>query len=143
MTFYINDIEYYKKMLSIIKDAILLLAYYNNKLLAGGIFLFTKNYGIYYYGASSNEMRNLMAPYLIQWEAIRIAKMKNCKNFDFLGVSPPDETKNRLSGVTDFKLKFGGEIIKFNPSFYIIHNRFIYHIYDIFKKLYIKFFKRG
>lgn len=141
--FYINDEEYYKKILTCIPDSVLLLAYYKNTLLAGGIFLFTKNYGIYYYGASSDQMRNLMAPYLIQWEAIKIAKKKNCKYFDFLGVAPPNASNNRLASVTDFKLKFGGEIIRFNPSFCIIHNVFFYHIYDEIKKIYKKFIKRG
>ena len=84
-----------------------------------------------------------MAPYLIQWEAIKIAKKKNCKYFDFLGVAPPNASNNRLASVTDFKLKFGGEIIRFNPSFCIIHNVFFYHIYDEIKKIYKKFIKRG
>lgn len=133
--FNINNIEYYKKMLKTISDSILLLAYFKDILLAAGIFLYTDNYGIYYYGASSDQMRNLMAPYLIQWKAIQAAKNKNCKFFDFLGVSPPDDYNDRLSNVTEFKLKFGGKMIKFNPSFNIIHNKFIYNFYTGLKKI--------
>ncbi len=136
--FNINSKEYYEKMLKIIPDSYLLLAFYNNILLAAGIFLYTKNTCIYYYGASSNEMRNLMAPYLIQWEAIKIAKNKKCKYFDFLGIAPPDQSNDRLTGVTDFKLKFGGKIIRFNPSYYIIQNNIIYYIYTFLKKIFKK-----
>ncbi len=133
--FNINNKDYYLKMLRIIPNSVLLLAYFNDILLAAGIFLYTNNYGIYYYGASGDQMRNLMAPYLIQWKAIQIAKIKNCKYFDFLGVSPPNDNNDRLSNVTEFKLKFGGKIVKFNPSFNIIHNKLIYNFYQKLKKI--------
>ena len=132
--FNVNNEKYYELMLKSVPESELLIAVYENKIIAGGIFTYTKNQGLYYYGASSNEFRNLMAPYLIQWQAILNAKQRGCIYYDFLGISNP-ENPDKLSGVTDFKLKFGGRIVKFNQSYQIIHNNFIFKIYKMIKKL--------
>jgi lipid II:glycine glycyltransferase (peptidoglycan interpeptide bridge formation enzyme) len=130
-----NSSNYYKKMLECIPDAKLITAHFDNKIIAGGIFIFTGRQALYYYGASSNDYRNLMAPYLIQWEAIKTAKSNGCKYFDFMGISDPADKKDRLKGVTEFKLKFGGDIIKFNPSFIIIHDTIKYNLINFLKKI--------
>ncbi|MBN2545109.1 MAG: peptidoglycan bridge formation glycyltransferase FemA/FemB family protein [Spirochaetes bacterium] len=133
--FSLNSINYYKNMIKILPFTRLLLLYKDDILIAGGIFLFYNKQGLYYYGASSNEYRNLMAPYLMQWEAIRIAKKMNCKYYDFMGIADPDKKLDRLSGVTDFKLKFGGRIVKFNTSYRITHNKIMQFSYDTAKKI--------
>jgi lipid II:glycine glycyltransferase (peptidoglycan interpeptide bridge formation enzyme) len=53
-----------------------------------------------------------MAPYLLQWEAIKIAKNNKSKLFDFLGVSSPGSEEDSLSGVTNFKKKLTLDIRK-------------------------------
>ena len=35
------------------------------------------------------------------------------KVYDFLGVAPEDKKKHHLAGVTYFKSRFGGEVVKF------------------------------
>ena len=131
-----NPESYYKLMLETIKNSTLLLAYHENDLLCANIFTFSGNQGLYYYGASSNVKRNLMAPYLVQWEAIRMAKEHGCKYFDFMGIADPADPNDRLAGVTEFKLKFGGQVVKFRPSYHIIHNRLVYGIYEGLKKVF-------
>jgi len=71
-----NSLEYYKKFLKQNKNSRLLLAKLDDRVIAGGIFVFEKDISIYYYGASTSDKkyRNLMAPYLLQWEAIIQAK---------------------------------------------------------------------
>ena len=70
--------------------------------------------GIYYYGASSYEHRHLMAPYLLQWEAIRHCKATGCVRYDLLGISPEGSGSNDpWAGITEFKSKFGGEVIMY------------------------------
>lgn len=130
-----NNEDYYKKMIDIIGDSRLLVAYHEDDILACGIFTFTKFQGLYYYGASSNIKRNLMAPYLLQWEAVKIAKEKGCIYFDFMGIANPDDPKDRLIGVTDFKLKFSENIVKFNPSYIVIHKSIIYNIFGLFREI--------
>jgi lipid II:glycine glycyltransferase (peptidoglycan interpeptide bridge formation enzyme) len=73
--------------------------------------------GIYYYGASSYEHRSSMAPYLLQWEAIKRCKAEGCEYYDLLGIAPPDASKNHpWSGITDFKSKFGGHLVIYPPE---------------------------
>lgn len=68
--------------------------------------------GIYYYGASSYEHRALMAPYLLQWEAMRRCRELGCTRYDLLGVAPPDAGDDHpWAGISSFKEKFGGEMI--------------------------------
>jgi peptidoglycan pentaglycine glycine transferase (the first glycine) len=75
----------------------------------------------YFYGASSRQHRDLMAPYLVQWEAMRWAKGQGCSSYDLWGV--PDEEFDRLEaeftdrsdglwGVYRFKRGFGGQLLR-------------------------------
>jgi lipid II:glycine glycyltransferase (peptidoglycan interpeptide bridge formation enzyme) len=73
--------------------------------------------GIYYYGASSYEDRQLMAPYALQWEAMRLCKAAGCTRYDLLGISPEDAPQSDpWRGITDFKRKFGGTVITYPPE---------------------------
>nr|HPO50977.1 peptidoglycan bridge formation glycyltransferase FemA/FemB family protein [Spirochaetota bacterium] len=54
-----NNEEYYRKMVEIIPNSQLLVAYHEEDILASGIFTYFNNQGLYYYGASSNVKRNL------------------------------------------------------------------------------------
>ncbi|MCB9804352.1 peptidoglycan bridge formation glycyltransferase FemA/FemB family protein [Candidatus Peribacteria bacterium] len=42
------------------------------------------------------------------------------KVYDFLGVAPEDKKKHHLAGVTYFKSRFGGEVVKFPNGCMII-----------------------
>jgi peptidoglycan pentaglycine glycine transferase (the first glycine) len=67
----------------------------------------------YAYGASSNEERNLMPNYLMQWEMIRWARSKGCKTYDFRAVPSDPSPTDPLYGLYRFKKGFGGEKIRF------------------------------
>lgn len=101
-----NTQRYYHAFCKILPGIKLLFAEHEGDLLAAWIFVFQKDVSYYYYGASSNKKRNLMAPYLLQWEAIKRAKDEGSRYYDFLWVAPPGSQNDPLSGVTDFKHKF-------------------------------------
>ena len=67
----------------------------------------------YLYGASSNDYRNVMPNYLIQWEMIRWAKEQGCTVYDFRGVSGDLDENNPLYGLYRFKKGFNGDLIEF------------------------------
>ncbi|MDD3711470.1 MAG: peptidoglycan bridge formation glycyltransferase FemA/FemB family protein [Patescibacteria group bacterium] len=127
--FFIHSKEYYNNLISSDNDFIKLFsACFKGKVLAMGIFSFFGSTVSYLHGASSNEMRNLMAPYLLQWELIKIAKNRGFKYYDFYGV---DEKK--WPGVSRFKNGFSGEKFSFPGTFdYIIDNNF-YKLYKFFR----------
>ncbi len=85
----------------------------------------------YIHGASSNENRNLMAPYFLHWEIIKEAKKLGYKFYDFWGI---DEKK--WPGVTRFKKGFGGFEINYPGTFDLPIDKFWYTIYNLAKKLF-------
>jgi len=107
--------------------------------IAGIIVTFYKDTAIYYYGASSNEYRNVMAPYALQWHAIKEAKSLGCKEFDFPGIAPP-KGKDPLGpkhhpwrGVTAFKLKFGGTHVRYLPAQELTFKPILHLLYKVAK----------
>ncbi|MDP2090844.1 MAG: peptidoglycan bridge formation glycyltransferase FemA/FemB family protein [Candidatus Gracilibacteria bacterium] len=62
-----------------------------------------------YYIAASDIMNPKFSPnYLCQWEAILKAKRDGCTLYNFWGVSPDDNPKHPIAGVSQFKRKFAG-----------------------------------
>lgn len=87
-----------------------LLAHHNQDLLAGAIVAVSGKTALYLYGASSNEKRNLMAPYAVHWEAIRHARSLGCTTYDMGAVSPSVDPEHPFYGLYRFKTGFGGKI---------------------------------
>ncbi|MFH1218221.1 MAG: peptidoglycan bridge formation glycyltransferase FemA/FemB family protein [Candidatus Peregrinibacteria bacterium] len=134
--FHSHDKEYYAQMLSsLTTNAVLYLAYLKNEPIAGIIVTHFKDTATYYYGASSNSHRNLMAPYLLQWHAMKEAKAKGCKNYDLFGIAPPDSKNHPWQGVTEFKQKFGGTYTSYSPAQEIAFKKPLYLAYRLYKKL--------
>lgn len=91
--------------------ALLYLAYFEEKLIAGAIILFYGNQAIYHHGAS--VMSKAPGSYLIQWEAIREAKKRGLKLYNFWGIAPDDRVNHPWRGITLFKKGFGGHEISY------------------------------
>jgi lipid II:glycine glycyltransferase (peptidoglycan interpeptide bridge formation enzyme) len=129
--------DYYREFLHSIKTSRLLLAYKWEKVVAGGIFVFEKGVSFYYYWASTSdkEYRNMMAPYLLQWEAIVMAKWLGSKIYDFLWVASPWESDSSLVWVTDFKGKFTSDVRQVSESYIWINRKIVYTFIVFLKKL--------
>lgn len=136
--FIIHERSYYEYLVLTLAEtnhAFVFSASYQNKIIASAILVCYANVGIYYYGASSNEHRNLMAPYLIQWEMIKKSKQMGCKIYDFLCCSlDPADKSDPLYGVTQFKRKFGGFMAHFGAYEYI-YMPLLFKLLLILKKL--------
>jgi len=133
-----HDKHFYSSMittLSLENKATLYLARYNSKPIAGIIVTYCNNMATYYYGASSNEHRNLMAPYLLQWHAIKDAKKLGYKYYDLFGISPPNAKRHPWSGVTEFKKKFGGHEASYQKPQEYAFKKSLYLLYRIYKKI--------
>lgn len=134
--FGIHGKNYYQKMLEALgSEAQLLVARHEGQIIAGGIFVYLDDWGIYYYGASDHEHRKFMAPYLIQWEAILEAKKRGCHFYDFLGIAPEDTPNHPWAGVTDFKKKFGGQVVNYPQAKDMVVRRFWYFVYHVSKRV--------
>lgn len=129
-----NSLKYYTIFLEQ-KNVKLFFAIHEDNVIAAGIFVQYRDMMYYYYGASSSQKRNLMAPYLLQWNAVKHAKELWCTLYDFLGIAAPDEKDSPLIGVTDFKLKLTADIRKVSESFLYIHKPFRYKLIAFLKYL--------
>lgn len=89
------------------------LAEYQGQVISATLALILGRKAWYLYGASSNEYRNVMPNYLIQWEMIRWAQDQGCLIYDFRGVSGDMDETNPLYGLYRFKKGFNGELIEF------------------------------
>ena len=129
--FGIHSKMHYYNLLVHSKDKVkLILAEHEGVVIAGGLFSYFGNQAIYLHGASHSSTRHLMAPYLVQWEAIKIAKYKKCRWYDFGGI---DESK--WPGVTRFKMGFSGVVYDYPGTFDLVFNPFIYGVYKVLRNL--------
>ena len=83
----------------------------------GGVFVTIFGEKAYYKdGGSFETKRNLMAPYLLQWEAIKWAKSKGALSYDMVAVPPKSELENEnhlQHGLYLFKRGFNEEVTEF------------------------------
>jgi lipid II:glycine glycyltransferase (peptidoglycan interpeptide bridge formation enzyme) len=120
--FGIHSLAYYQQAFSLHQPGVgseLLFARYQGNNLAGVMLFKAGKRCWYFYGASTNDERNRMPVYLLQWEAIRWARQAGCEEYDLWGIpDAPEEAleeqfANRadgLWGVYRFKRGFGGRM---------------------------------
>lgn len=126
--------NYYKKLLQVLGEASkaeLVVAKYEDKVIAANIIIKIGVWQVYLYGASDYEYRSKMAPYLLQWQSIISAKEAGCKYYDFWGVD-----ENKWPGVTRFKNGFDQfkEPTNYIGSWDEIYSGLWYNIYGLIKK---------
>jgi lipid II:glycine glycyltransferase (peptidoglycan interpeptide bridge formation enzyme) len=116
----------------------LFLAEYQGQPLAGLMAFVLGNSAWYFYGASSDTHRNLMAPYAVQWAAMRWAKAKGCSTYDLWGVPDEDEAtledqftarSDGLWGVYRFKRGFGGQLARCVGAWDRVYHPLRYRLY--------------
>ena len=133
--FITRTLEYFEKMLDCLgpDHMKILMAYYDGKPISGVIPIMYGNKTWYLYGASSNEHRNLMPNYLLQWEMIKIALKRHSDIFDLRGVPGIADDSN---GLYRFKKGFGAKYIEFVGEVYIPFKPLTYRLYKISEKLF-------
>lgn len=92
-----------------------------NTPLGGILMLYYDRIAYYWYASALQSGKTLFAPTLLVWEALKLAKRKGNKIFDFEGIC--DERFPRASeswkGFTKFKEGFGGKTAEFMENFQI------------------------
>jgi peptidoglycan pentaglycine glycine transferase (the first glycine) len=139
--FGIHTREYYRKAFELFHPAgecALFLAEYQGQPLASIMVFQRGKRSWYFYGASSREHRDLMAPYLVQWEAMRWAKAQGCTSYDLWGVPDQDlevleegftERSDGLWGVYRFKRGFGGQLLRSPGPWDRVYRPGLYKLY--------------
>jgi len=139
--FGVHSREYYQRAYELLHPkqmGELFLAEYEGKPLAALFVARNGNRAYYLYGASTDEERNRMPTYLLQWEAIKWARARGCEEYDLWGV--PDEEEVTLEanfetrhdglwGVYRFKRGFGGQLKRAGQAMDRVYNPLLYWAY--------------
>ncbi len=97
---------------------------------------------IYLYGASSNNKRNHMPSYALQWEAIKQASAAGCTSYDFFGIPPVDNPEHPMYGLYRFKTGFGGNILHRPGCWDFPYHKAAYAAYSAAEKLRYYYYKK-
>ena len=134
---------YYEKFLTAFPDEMcqLFVAEYGGQVLAANLLMIYGTTATYLHGGSSGEHREMMAPYLLQWEQMRYAKAQGCARYDFGGIRTTDNeqrtTNNTWTGITRFKMGFSPKTapVVFPGAYDIILDSRAYALYDHLRRL--------
>jgi len=133
--FRLHKSEHYK---NILKSSLAhqITVYLRGTPLASGIFVGFDDTFTYLFGASDYGYRNYMAPYLMQWTAIKTGQAYNYRYYDFFGIAPEGAPKNhQYAGVTRFKKGFGGRVVSGSGTYDLIIEPKKYFFYSALRKL--------
>ena len=145
--FGIYSLKYYQELFELLSEnttmdnvsppvARVYLAKFENQVIAAIWVIFFGDTATYLYGGMDKKHSKLMAPHLIQWQAIMEAKKRDCKYYDFWGIAPDGaDKKHAWFGLTRFKKQFGGLEINYPGSNDAIFQKMWYYIYNKLKKI--------
>jgi peptidoglycan pentaglycine glycine transferase (the first glycine) len=139
--FHVHSLDYYRRAYELFHPrgmCELFVSEYQGRTLAAVMAFATGKTGYYFYGASADEERNRKPTYPLQWEAIRWAHRKGCREYDMWGI--PDEAVNidddeaegredGLWGVYRFKRGFGGAIRRAARTLDRVYKPLLYKLY--------------
>lgn len=121
--FLIRNFSYFERMWDLFVTrgaARVFLADYQGQAIAGTLAFHCGDRVWYLYGASSNQLRNVMPNHLLQWTMIRWAKELGCRLYDFRGVPGSADTDDHLAGLYRFKKGFAATFTEFIGEYDLI-----------------------
>ncbi len=139
--FGVHTLDYYQQAYDLfhpLGKCELFIATYQDVPLAGLIVFAQGRRAWYFYGASSDEHREMMPTYLIQWEAMLWARTRGCIQYDLWGVPDAgedqletsfDQRSDGLWGVYRFKRGFGGQLRRAAGPWDRVYHPFAYTLY--------------
>lgn len=148
-SFSYRDREYFENMVKVLPKENLRIYFtkHEDDILSSAVCIKSGDKMWYMYGASSNEKRNLMPNYAMQWEMIKWALECGLKRYDFGGVFVLDKE----NGLYKFKKGFCDkeEVREYIGEIDMVYSKIFFFAYDkilpfmqSFKRKVFKLFKR-
>ncbi len=107
-------------------EAVLYTAKYQGEILAQNFIIFYGNEASYHYGVSSELGTKYSGAPLLHMEAMRDARKRGIKRYNFWGIVEETDVRHRFYGVSCFKRGFGVTELKYTPAHDLVLNRFKY-----------------
>jgi lipid II:glycine glycyltransferase (peptidoglycan interpeptide bridge formation enzyme) len=139
--FGVHSLDYYKRAYELFHPggvAEILVAEFDSRPLAALMVFALGGRAYYLYGASTDEERNRMPTYLLQWRAMQWAKERGCTEYDLWGLPDEDEEtleaqfesrSDGLWGVYRFKRGFGGQVKRAAQALDRVYMPLLYKLY--------------
>jgi|GEM_PF-391213 len=131
-----RNIDYFHDLVDILgarNMAKVYIARLGDKALAGAIVTFYDGVASYLYGGSSNESREVMAPFALHFQIMKDAKALGMRYYDLLGIAPPNKPKHKWAGLSRFKENFGGKAVEIIGGYDKVYNRTWYGLFKMFR----------
>jgi len=114
------------------KEIMLFLGKYRGEVVSAAIFVFWQNICFYHHSGSLSKYNKIPVSYLLQWEAIKEAKNRGCKLYNFWGIAPDikneleaQKSKHPWAGLSLFKMGFSGSIKEYvKTQDYVISTKY-------------------
>ena len=97
-------------------NVLLFHAYKDGKLLASVFVIFYNREAVYHYGVSTPNNLKMPGAHACLWAAIKEAKRRDFRRFNFWGITPKDQSGHRFSALSVFKRGFGGREVSYLPA---------------------------
>ena len=135
--FVTHDLDYYKKMVDFFalqnRGDLKLHIYksvYQKKLLSAAIMIDFGGTRTYLFGGSHREHKEVMAPYLLHWQALRDARVAGLTHYDFWGI---ETASGETPGFVRFKMGFGGREFQYPGAYDLVLQPLLYRMYGIMR----------
>lgn len=106
-----------------------------DEILAQNFIIFYGNEASYHYGVSTQLGTQYSGAPLLHMQAMRDARERGIKRYNFWGITGLDETKHRFYGVSQFKRSFGVEELKYLHAHDLVINKTKYRLNFAVEKL--------
>ena len=108
-------------------EAVLYIAKLHGEILAENFMIFYGNEASYHYGVSSELGTKYSGAPLLHMEAMRDARKRGIKRYNFWGIVDENDTKHRFYGVSVFKRGFGVEELKYLEARDLVLDKISYY----------------
>ena len=108
-------------------EAVLYIAKLGGEILAENFMIFYGNEASYHYGVSSELGTKYSGAPLLHMEAMRDARKRGIKRYNFWGIVDENDTKHRFYGVSVFKRGFGVEELKYLEARDLVLDKISYY----------------
>ncbi|MGB0756898.1 MAG: lipid II:glycine glycyltransferase FemX [Patescibacteria group bacterium] len=119
----------------------ILFAEYEGKNIGAVMVGFFGTKALYLHGAFDHSYRKVMAPQLLQWRAMQLARKHGYTQYDFWGIKPvnrhiPNSAKEQAwEGITRFKKGFGGDEVNYVGAWEYVYDKKLYWLFRLIKRM--------
>jgi lipid II:glycine glycyltransferase (peptidoglycan interpeptide bridge formation enzyme) len=121
----------------------LFLGKYKGEIVSVALFVFWQGQCVYHHSGSLSKYNKFPVSYLLQWNAIKEAKNRGCKTYNFWGIAPEvkeptdaQKSSHPWAGLSLFKMGFGGyrkEYVK-TQDLVILPKYWLNYIIEVLRK---------